>query len=338
MTRVDSDLRETQPQLIVRVDKNRAAALGISVQNVGRTLAAMMSERRVTTFVQDGEEYDVILQAKDDQRATAGDLQNIYVRSETTGRLIPLANLIRVEETAGAGRFNRYNRIRAVTIEAGLAPGYALADALEFLEQVVREELPETAQVDYRGESLEFKEASGSLLFTFAIALMIVFLVLAAQFESFVHPLVILLTVPLAIAGALFGLMLTGGTLNIYSQIGIVMLIGIAAKNGVLIVEFINQLRDAGRSFDEAIVEAAGIRLRPVIMTTISTVMGSTPLILAAGAGSTSRSMLGVVIFSGVSLATLLTLFIVPAFYRLLARRTGSPEATARRLKGLIQS
>ncbi len=338
MTRVDSDLRETQPQLIVRVDKNRAAALGISVQNVGRTLAAMMSERRVTTFVQDGEEYDVILQAKDDQRATAGDLQNIYVRSETTGRLIPLANLIRVEETAGAGRFNRYNRIRAVTIEAGLAPGYALADALEFLEQVVREELPETAQVDYRGESLEFKEASGSLLFTFAIALMIVFLVLAAQFESFVHPLVILLTVPMAIAGALFGLMLTGGTLNIYSQIGIVMLIGIAAKNGVLIVEFINQLRDAGRSFDEAIVEAAGIRLRPVIMTTISTVMGSTPLILAAGAGSTSRSMLGVVIFSGVSLATLLTLFIVPAFYRLLARRTGSPEATARRLKGLIQS
>ena len=172
-------------------------------------------------------------------------------------------------------------------------------------------------------------------MFTFGLALLIVFLVLAAQFESFIHPLVILVTVPLAVAGGLLGLYLTDSTINIYSQIGIVMLLGIAAKNGVLIVEFINQLRDAGRSFEDAIVEAAGIRLRPVTMTTISTVMGSIPLILATGAGSESRMVLGIVVFSGVTLATLLTLFVVPSFYALLARRTGSPQTVARRLARL---
>ena len=333
--RIDSDLKETQPQVVVRIDKNRAAALGVSVQNVGRTLSAMMSEQRVTTFVQDGEEYDVLLQAREDQRATARDLSNIYVRSESSGELIPLANLIYLEETAGAGVLNRYNRLRAVTLSASLAPGYSLGEALEFLEGVVRDELPEVAQVDYKGESLEFKEAAGSLLFTFGIALLIVFLVLAAQFESFVHPLVIILTVPLAMAGAMLGLYLTGNSINIYSQIGLVMLIGIAAKNGVLIVEFINQLRDAGRDFEAAIIEAAGIRLRPVIMTTLSTAIGALPLLFALGAGAESRNVLGVVIFSGVTVASLLTLFVVPAFYHLLARRSGSPEAVAREIERL---
>jgi multidrug efflux pump len=295
----------------------------------------MMSEQRITTFVQDGEEYDVILQAKEEQRASASDLQNIYVRSSINGELIPLANLIYLQETAGAASLNRYNRLRAVTISASLAEGYALGDALKFLEDTVATELPEFAQIDYKGESLEYKEASGSLLFTFGIALLIVFLVLAAQFESFIHPFVILLTVPMALAGALLGLFITGSTLNIYSQIGIIMLIGIAAKNGILIVEFINQLRDAGRDFEEAIMEAAGIRLRPVIMTTISTVMGSIPLIMASGAGSAGRNVLGIVIFAGVSMATLLTLFIVPAFYKLLARNTGSPSTISRMLDEL---
>jgi multidrug efflux pump len=336
--RLDSDLKETQPQVVVRIDKNRAAALGISVQNVGRTLAAMMSEQRITTFVQDGEEYDVVLQARDDQRASAHDLSNIYVRSETSGELVPLANLIYLEETAGAGNLNRYNRLRAVTISASLAPDYTLGQALDFLEDVVRDELPEVAQVDYKGESLEYKEASGSLVFTFGISLLIVFLVLAAQFESFVHPLVIIFTVPLAVAGAMLGLYLTGSSLNIYSQIGLVMLIGIATKNGVLIVEFINQLRDAGQNFEDAIVEAASIRLRPVLMTTLSTGIGSLPLLAAVGAGAESRNVLGVVIFSGVIIASLLTLFIVPAFYHLLARRTGSPESVARELERLTST
>jgi multidrug efflux pump len=338
LTRIDSDFKETQPQVVVRVDKNRAADLGVSVETIGRTLAAMMSEQRITTFVQDGEEYDVILQAREDQRAAADDLQNIYVRSSTSGSLIPLANLIYLDETAGAASLNRYNRLRAITISANLAPGYALGEALSFLEEVVATELPEFAQIDYKGESLEYKEASGSLAFTFGIALLIVFLVLAAQFESFIHPFVILLSVPMALAGALLGLYVTGSTLNIYSQIGVIMLIGIAAKNGVLIVEFINQLRDAGRDFEAAILEAAGIRLRPVIMTTIATLMGSIPLMLATGAGSSGRNMLGIVIFSGVSLATLLTLFIVPAFYKLLAKKTGSPRTISRRLDALTKT
>ncbi|MFU8817009.1 MAG: efflux RND transporter permease subunit [Pseudomonadales bacterium] len=336
--RIDSDLKETQPQVVVRIDKNRAAALGISVQNVGRTLAAMMSEQRITTFVQDGEEYDVVLQARDEQRASANDLTNIYVRSETSGALVPLSNLIYLEETAGAGTLNRYNRLRSVTLSASLAPGYSLGEALTFLEDLVRNELPEMAQVDYKGESLEYKEASGSLMFTFGIAMLIVFLVLAAQFESFVHPFVIMLTVPLAVAGALFGLHLTGLSLNIYSQIGIIMLIGIAAKNGVLIVEFINQLRDQGEAFEDAILQATTIRLRPVVMTTLSTAMGTVPLLTAIGAGAESRVVLGVVIFSGVICASLLTLFIVPAFYHLLARRTGSPHAVARELERQSQA
>ena len=335
LVRVDSNLKETQPQAIVRIDKNRAAALGVSVQNIGRTLSAMMSEQRITTYVKDGEEYDVILQAKDDQRASDEDLTNIHVRSERTGELIPLANLVHVEERAGPGTLNRYNRLRSVTISASLAPGAALGDALAFLERVVRESFPDQVRIDYQGESLEYKESTGTLMFTFGVALLIVFLVLAAQFESFVHPLVILVTVPLAVTGALLGLHLTDSTINIYSQIGVVMLIGIAAKNGVLIVEFINQLRDAGRSFEDAIVEASGIRLRPVVMTTISTVMGSIPLILATGAGSESRTVLGTVVFSGVTLATLLTLFVVPSFYALLARRTGSPQAVAKTLERL---
>ncbi len=333
--RVDSDLKETQPQVVVRIAKNRAAALGVSLQNVGQTLAAMMSEQRITTFVRDGEEYDVVLQARDDQRATAQDLSNIYVRSETSGRLVPLGNLIYLDETAGAGELNRYNRLRAVTISASLAPGYTLGEALDFLQGVARRDLPEVAQIDYKGESLDYKEAAGSLAFTFGIALLIVFLVLSAQFESFIHPLVIILTVPLAMAGAMLGLYVTGSSLNIYSQIGLVMLIGIATKNGVLIVEFINQLRDAGRPFRDAIIEGAGIRLRPVIMTTLSTSIGAIPLVAAAGAGAESRNVLGIVIFAGVSIAALLTLFVVPAFYNLIARRTGSPEAVARELERL---
>lgn len=335
LTRVDSDLRDTQPQVLVRIDKDRAASLGVSIQNIGRTLQAMMSEQQVTSYVVGGEEYEVILQARDDQRATPQDLENIYVRSETSGELIPLGNLTRTEILAGPGTLNRYNRLRSVTISANLQDGYSLGEALTFLENVVRAELPATAQIGYQGESLEYKESSGKIYFMFGLALLIVFLVMAAQFESFVHPLVIMMTVPLAIAGGLLGLSLAGKAINIYSQIGLVMLIGIATKNGILIVEFINQLRDTGREFTTAILEGARIRFRPVMMTALSTVMGSIPLVLASGAGSESRSTLGVVIFFGVSLASVLTLFVVPVFYSLIARGTSSPEATARALAEL---
>ncbi|HEY5567184.1 MAG TPA: efflux RND transporter permease subunit [Gammaproteobacteria bacterium] len=335
LLRFDSDLKETQPQVLVRVDPERAAALGVSARSIGQTLQAIMSERQVTTYIVDGEEYDVVLQAKPEERATYADLRNIFVRSERSGELIPLSNLVRLEDQAGPGTLNRYNRLRAVTISASLAPGYALGDALAYLEGIIRSELPATAQIDYRGESLEFKESSGALYFTFGIALFVVFLVLAAQFESFVHPLVIMVTVPLAVAGGLFGLWLGELTLNIYSQIGIIMLVGIAAKNGVLIVEFINQLRDAGKEFRVAVTEAARIRFRPVVMTSFATVMGSIPLILASGPGAASRVHLGAVVFSGVTFATLFTLFIIPAFYDLFARRTGSPAAVAHKLESM---
>jgi multidrug efflux pump len=324
LMRVDSDLRETEPQVIVRIDRNRAAALGVSVQAVGRTLSAMMSERRVTTFVEGGQEYDVVLQARRDQRSSPDDLTNVFVRSETTGTLIPLSNLITIETLAGPGSLNRYNRMRAVTITAMLAPGHALGDALDFLERTARSELPPTAQIDYRGQSLEYKESSRSMFFAFGLALVIVFLVLAAQFESFRQPVVILSTVPLAVAGALLGLYLAGKTFNIYSQIGLIMLVGIAAKNGILIVEFINQRLEAGAEFMQAILEASRIRFRPVVMTALATIMGSLPLMLASGAGSESRTTLGIVIFAGVIVATFLTLFMVPAFFQLLASRKGA--------------
>ena len=335
LIRIDSNLKETQPQVLVRVDADRAASLGVSQRAIGQTLQTMMSERAITTYVVDGEEYDVVLQAKPEQRATYSDLTNIFVRSERSGELVPLSNLVKLEDIAGPSTLNRYNRLRSVTISASLAPGYSLGEALDYLEALVRSELPATAQLDYMGESLEFKEASGSLLFTFGVALFVVFLVLAAQFESFVHPLVIMVTVPLAVAGGLFGLWAADMSLNIYSQIGIIMLVGIAAKNGVLIVEFINQLRDQGLEFTEAVMEAARIRFRPVIMTAFATIMGAVPLILATGPGAASQNTLGVVIFSGVSVATFLTLYIVPAFYHLLARRTGSPGEVAAKLEAL---
>jgi multidrug efflux pump len=335
LVRFDSDLRETQPQVLVHVDNDRAASLGVTSRAIGSTLQTLMSERQVTTYVVDGEEYDVVLQAKPEQRATYSDLSNIFVRAERSGELIPLSNLTRLQDMAGPSQLQRHNRMRAITLSANLAPGYTLGEALEYLENLIRAELPATAQIDYRGESLEYKEASGALYFTFGIALFVVFLVLAAQFESFVDPLVIMVTVPLAVAGGLLGLAVTGVTLNIYSQIGIIMLVGIAAKNGVLIVEFINQMRDEGMEFKDAIVEGARIRLRPVIMTAFCAVMGSVPLILAAGPGASSRSALGVVIFSGVSFATFFTLFIVPAVYNLMARGTGSPNAVAHRLHAM---
>jgi multidrug efflux pump len=318
--------------VLVRVDQDRAASLGVTARSIGSTLQTLMSERQVTTYVVDGEEYDVVLQAKPEQRASYSDLANIFVRADRSGELVPLSNLMVLEDMAGPSQLQRHNRMRAITLSANLAPGYTLGEALDYLENIIRTELPNTAQIDYRGESLEYKEASGALYFTFGIALFVVFLVLAAQFESFVHPLVIMVTVPLAVAGGLLGLWVSGKTLNIYSQIGIIMLVGIAAKNGVLIVEFINQMRDKGMEFKEAIVEASRIRLRPVIMTAFAAVMGSVPLILAEGPGSASRAALGVVIFSGVTFATFFTLFIVPAVYNLMARGTSSPNAIAHRL------
>ena len=330
---IDSDYKETKPQLRIVINKDRAADLGVSVQVIGRTLETMLGSRRVTTYIDDGEEYDVIIEGERDEQRTPTNLENIYVRSDANSRLIPLSNLVKIEEYADSGSLNRYNRVRAITIEASLTEGYTLGEALQFLRELVRENLPDTAIIDYKGESLDYQTSGSSLLFVFILGFAVVFLVLAAQFESYIHPLVIILTVPLAIVGALAGLYLTGNTLNVYTQIGLIMLVGLAAKNGILIVEFVNQLRDEGMEFSKALAEAAQIRLRPIIMTGITTIAGSIPLILASGAGSETRVAIGYVILFGVAAATLFTIFIVPVAYDLMARGTGSPNDVAKKLE-----
>lgn len=330
---IDTDYKETQPQLEVHIDYDRAAALGVSVSTIGRTLETMLGSRRVTTYLDAGEEYDVILEAAKLDKRTPSSMENIYVRSTTSGALIPLSNLITIEEYAGSTNLNRYNRNRAITIDASMAPGLALGDALDHVEQLARDSLPDTLVIDYKGQSLDLRNAGGSMTFIFLLGALVIFLVLAALFESFVHPLVIMLGVPMAIGGGLLGLWLTGNSLNVYSQIALLMLIGLAAKNGILIVEFANQLRDAGRSFDEAVMEASILRLRPILMTGVTTVAGAIPLVIASGAGAESRMVIGVVVMWGVSISMFVTLVLIPVLYSLLARRTGSPEALKRRLE-----
>jgi multidrug efflux pump len=283
-----------------------------------------------------GREYDVILQARNDLRQTSTDLTNIRVRSTRTDELIPLSSVIRLEETSGTMQLSRFNRLRSIKITADLAPGYTMGEAVQWFRDTVERELPPEATLMWDGESAEFTRTGQQLYFTFLLALVVVYLVLAAQFESFVHPLIIMATVPLALLGAVFGLKFSGLTINIFSQIAVIMLIGIAAKNGVLIVEFANQLRDRGVQFLEALVQAAVIRLRPVLMTSLCTAFGSLPLLLATGAGAEQRRPIGIVVFFGMLVSVFLTLFVVPAVYALLARKTRSPQYVSRLVDRLM--
>ena len=332
---VETDYRETRPELRVEIDRDRAADLGVSIEGVGRTLETMLGLRYVTTFSRGGKQYNVVVRARPEDRATPTDLSNLYVRSQTTGRLIPLGNLVTFREGAGARQLRRVDRLRAVTVSASLAPGYTLGAALDFLEATAAETLPPEARLGFKGQSREYRESSSALYFTFGMALLIVFLALAAQFESFIHPLVILVSVPLAVTGALAAMLATGLSLNVYSQIGVIMLIGLTAKNAILIVEFANQLREAGRGIRDAVRDAAVIRLRPILMTTISTALGALPLALATGAGAESRATLGIVIIGGVLFSMVLSLFTVPVLYLWLARFTKPVGAIARRLSEL---
>ena len=331
---LDSDFKETKPQLRIDVDTARAGDLGVSVQDVSNALQSLLGSRRVSTYVDRGEEYRVIVQAEAASRTTEASLATIYVRSRS-GALIPLSNLVTMKETAGARDLGRYNKLRAITLSGGLAPGYSLGEALDFLEKEAAN-APEVAAVGYRGESQSFREAGGSIWLVFLLTILLVYLLLAAQFESFVHPAVIITTVPLAVGGGVIGLALMGQTLNLYSQVGIVMLVGLAAKNGILIVEFANQLRDAGSEIGAAIRDASRRRLRPILMTSLATAAGAVPLMLAGGAGAGARQAIGVVIVFGVSIATLFTLFLIPLLYSRLARYTGSPEAVTRKLEAQL--
>jgi multidrug efflux pump len=334
LVNLDSDYKETKPQMRIDVDTKRAGDLGVSVNDVSQALQSLLGSRRVTTYVDRGEEYRVIVQAEREGRINPASLARIQVRTRT-GELVPLSAVVTIHDVAGPRQLNRYNKLRAITLTAGLAPGYPLGEALAFLEGQARQS-PEVLAIGYRGESQSLRETGGSILLVFGLTILIVYLLLAAQFESFVHPGVIIATVPLAVGGGIIGLVLSGGSINLYSQIGIVMLVGLAAKNGILIVEFANQLRDEGLEIGAAIRQAATRRLRPILMTSVATVVGAVPLVIAHGAGAAARGSIGVVIVAGVSFATLITLFLIPIIYSRVAGRTVSPQTVSRRLDSAL--
>ncbi len=314
LTNVDSDLKLNKPQLSVEIDRDKASALGIQVEAIGRTLETLLGGRQVTRFKREGKQYDVIVKLEDKDRRQPTDLTSIYVRG-SRGDITQLSNLVTLTETVAPKELNHFNRLRAAIISANVAPGYTLSEALGVLDAAAAEVLTPEYQTSLDGQSREFRESGKQLYLIFILALAFIYLVLAAQFESFRGPLVIMLTVPLAMTGALLAIKLTGGTLNVYSQIGLVMLIGLITKNGILIVEFANQLRDKGHEKVEALVEACALRLRPILMTTAATVLGAVPLAIATGAGAESRSAIGWVVVGGMTIGTLFTLFVIPVAY-----------------------
>ncbi|HSM10245.1 MAG TPA: efflux RND transporter permease subunit [Lysobacter sp.] len=318
LTNPDSDLKLDKPQLRVSLNRDKVATVGTDVATVGRTLETLLGGRNVTRFKRGSEQYDVIVQVEDVDRRTPGDLSNIFVRAGD-GQMVQLSNLVDVEETVAAKELNHFNKLRAATISAGLAPGYSMGEALEWMEAALAEVAP-NAQYDLSGQSREFRESASDFAMIFVLALIFIFLVLAAQFESWVDPFVILLAVPLAAFGAFLALKLTGGSWNIYSQIGLVTLVGLIAKHGILIVEFSNQLQEQGRTKLAAVIDASALRLRPILMTTGAMVLGSLPLAIATGAGAEARNQIGWVIVGGMSIGTVFTLFVVPVMYLLIGR------------------
>jgi len=327
LTALDTDLKLNKPDLRVRPDREKAALLGVEVDTIGRTLETLMGGRQVTRFKREGKQYDVMVQVTDADRVRPDQLNEIFVRARS-GQMIPLATLISIHETVAPKELNHFNKLRASTVSANLAAGCALGDALTFMEQAAGQ-LPPSIRIDYNGVSREFKISSKGLYELFLMALIFIFLVLAAQFESFIDPLIIMLTVPLTMTGALLALHFTGNTLNVYSQIGLVTLIGLITKHGILIVEFANQLQETGLSKLEAVQQAATLRLRPILMTTGAMVLGAIPLATATGAGGESRQAIGWVIVGGLTLGTLLTLFVVPTAYTYLARTRRHPQGDA---------
>ncbi|MCU7884377.1 MAG: efflux RND transporter permease subunit, partial [Candidatus Thiodiazotropha sp. (ex Lucinoma annulata)] len=322
---LDNDLKLNKPELKVNVNRDKAAATDVSIDTVGRTLETMLGGRKVTRFKRGAEQYDVIVQIEDEDRRDPNDLNNIYVRGRG-GEMIQLANLVSMEEGVAPKELNHFDKLRAAVISANLAPGYSLGEAISFMEQQVEEVAEGKVQLRYKGETREFKESGDTMMFAFILALGFIYLVLAAQFESFIDPFIILISVPLAIGGALLALTLTGGTLNIYSQIGMITLVGLITKHGILIVEFANQIQRRGSEKIDAVIEAASLRLRPILMTTAAMVLGAIPLALASGAGAEGRQQIGWVIVGGMSIGTLFTLFVVPVVYSLIARTHESIE------------
>ncbi|MBT8401758.1 MAG: efflux RND transporter permease subunit, partial [Rhodothermia bacterium] len=325
LVNMDTDLRLNKPQLDITIDRNRAAGLGVSVTDIGSTLEMLLGGRVVTQFKRGAKQYDVIAQMKPSNRATPDAIEEIYLRGG--GGLVQLASVVNLQETAAPKALNHYNRQRAVKLDANLAPGIGLGQALDDLDRIAADVLPSGMQTDLAGQSFEFRSSSTKLYFFFVFAVVFIYLVLAAQFESFIDPFTILLSVPLAVFGALLSLNVLGQTLNIYSQIGLIMLIGLVTKNSILIVEYANQLRARGRDIVPAVVEASGIRLRPILMTSFATIFGVLPIALGLGAGGESRQPLGIAVVGGMLFSTFLTLVLVPVMYAIVAPLTKTRRA-----------
>lgn len=332
----DVDLRLNKPEIKIDINREKAADLGVNVDVIARAIETMLGGRLVTRYKKQGDQYDVIVQTQSTGRDTPDDIEKIFVRGRNDA-MIPLASLVKIREAVAPRELNHFSQRRAVTITANLASDYSLGEALDFLDQVGAKVLKSGYSTDVNGTSREFKNSQGSLTIVFALALLFIFLVLAAQFESFVDPLVIMLSVPLSMIGALLALKWSGGSMNVYSQIGLITLVGLITKHGILIVEFANQMREEGMAMKEAVVKASSQRLRPILMTTGAMVLGAVPLALAHGAGAESRIQIGWVIVGGMSLGTLLTIFVVPTMYSLLARKH-APGASKQAVAGEVAS
>lgn len=320
----DLNYSEKTPELVVTIDKDRAAELGISVTDISDTLEVMLGGVNETTFIERGEEYDVYVRGDEDSFNNASDLSQIYLRA-ANGDLITLDSVTKIEEVGSASRLAHNDKKKSITLSANLAGDYTLGQALDYLDDLAIDTLPPDISIAYSGESKDFKENQSSVAIVFGLALLVAYLVLAAQFESFINPLVVMFTVPMGVFGGFVGLVLMQQGFNIYSQIGMIMLIGMVTKNGILIVEFANQLRDQGKEFNLAIEDAAVRRLRPILMTAFTTIAGSLPLVFSTGAGYESRVAVGTVVLFGMSFATLVTLFVIPQMYSLISKHTKSP-------------
>ena len=329
---VEDDFNQTKAILNVKIDQEKTSDLGVSTLEIGRSIETMFGSRNVTKFTKDGREYDIILQGDIKNRKEPSNLAKVYVRSKNTGKLVSISNLVSLEEEGIAPILSRYNRQKAITISANIVGDYSLSDALNFLEKTTNDNFP-SARIAYKGESEELRETSYQIYLIFALALLTAYLVMAAQFESFKHPFTIMLTVPLAIFGGILGLLVVGSSINIFSQIALIILIGLATKNGILIVEFANQLRDEGKDIEKSIIESANIRLRPILMTSISTIIGVLPLVFSSGPGEASRLTVGITILFGMIFSTFFTLYVIPTIYLAIGKNTKSINHIEKELK-----
>jgi len=326
LSSIQDDFDLNKPQLNVKINQKKAADLGVSTEDIGRTIETIFGSKTVTKFTQDGKEYSIILQGDIKDRQEPGSISKVFVRSKNNGKLISVSNLVNYSEEGQSPFLARYNRQKAVTISARLVGDYSLDEALKFLVDVAEKNTPQ-AKIAYKGESEEYKKTNNELYVIFALALITAYLAMCAQFESWRHPLTIMLTVPLAILGGLLGLLVVGSSLNVYSQIALIILIGLAAKNGILIVEFTNQLRKEGKKLEDAIIEASTIRLRPILMTSLSTIFGVIPLIVGSGPGAASRLTVGITIFGGMLFSTFFTLYVIPTIYSIIGKNEKNIDA-----------